>query len=518
MSKETGDNAHGFKNEKNIVFDLEGKRYKDLNLNLKRFVSYIAKCEGKNISNETKIDSRIETDNRKKQDLYVSIDEDEYAVSVKMGGGNSAHQEKCEDFIKYIVEKFGASKELCDDIRVMLWCDGTLDGKGTGKRMTTKEYLETHKDEIEKIREFLDKHTKELIQRALFIGKYNSKVDYIYHGTPMSGKWISAKELIEYQVNNKKKLQKGSLARLGRMNVQVWNRCLNGKESKRRGQIQIKYTSLENDLQNIMHSHEENIGTFEGDQEEFNISRIMNRNKKSSLWDIIGHKNNNDDMYVVKVMYNAYSKIAKKKVKTKTDAYVISKKLDEKFLLEREYILTEDDIKGKEYIIVEETGISVKKNDSKKYTYEKLSYNSFIELFDKYLDNARMIFCGLTLYQEEKNINLNKQIIEDCNFVEKEFLEMMESKIGTLTASIYKKEDVKAFREYCEKILRNVIENNNEVKEMIFTGKGCFESPYYVNYIYKEGSLSDKVIPEKYQITNGSGRSKRKYTIIFKPM
>ena len=120
MSKETGDNAHGFKNEKNIVFDLEGKRYKDLNLNLKRFVSYIAKCEGKNISNETKIDSRIETDNRKKQDLYVSIDEDEYAVSVKMGGGNSAHQEKCEDFIKYIVEKFGASKELCDDIRVML--------------------------------------------------------------------------------------------------------------------------------------------------------------------------------------------------------------------------------------------------------------------------------------------------------------------------------------------------------------------------------------------------------------
>lgn len=518
MSKETGDNAHGFKNEKNIVFDLEGKRYKDLNLNLKRFVSYIAKCEGKNISNETKIDSRIETDNRKKQDLYVSIDGDEYAISVKMGSGNSTHQEKCEDFIDYIVNSFGASKQLCDDIRIMIWCDGTLDGSGKiTDRLNKNNYLLQYASGIERIRKFINNHQKELIERVLFVGRHNSKVDYIYHGTAISGKWISANELIEYQINNPKQLG-SSLAVLGRMNLQVWNRSLTGNSDKKRGQIQIKYSCLEKDLQKVMHSAEENIGTFEGDQEEFNISRRMNRNKKSSLWDIIGHKDDNDDLYVVKVLYNAYSKIAKKKVKTKTDAYVISKKIDEKFLLEREYILTEDDIKGKEYTIVEETGISVKKNDSKKYTYEKLSYNSFIELFDKYLDDARLIFCGLTLYQEEKNINLNKQIIEDCNFVEKEFLEMMESKIGTLTASIYKKEDVKAFREYCEKTLRNAIENNNEVKEMIFAGKGCFEAPYYVNYIYKEGSLSDKVIPEKYQITNGSGRSKRKYTIIFKPL
>ena len=373
MSKETGDNAHGFKNEKNIVFDLEGKRYKDLNLNLKRFVSYIAKCEGKNISNETKIDSRIETDNRKKQDLYVSIDGDEYAISVKMGSGNSTHQEKCEDFIDYIVNSFGASKQLCDDIRIMIWCDGTLDGSGKiTDRLNKNNYLLQYASGIERIRKFINNHQKELIERVLFVGRHNSKVDYIYHGTAISGKWISANELIEYQINNPKQLG-SSLAVLGRMNLQVWNRSLTGNSDKKRGQIQIKYSCLEKDLQKVMHSAEENIGTFEGDQEEFNISRRMNRNKKSSLWDIIGHKDDNDDLYVVKVLYNAYSKIAKKKVKTKTDAYVISKKIDEKFLLEREYILTEDDIKGKEYTIVEETGISVKKNDSKKYTYEKLS-------------------------------------------------------------------------------------------------------------------------------------------------
>ena len=245
---------------------------------------------------------------------------------------------------------------------------------------------------------------------------------------------------------------------------------------------------------------------------------MMNKSKNSSLWSAIGYKNNNDDLYVIKVMYNAYSKIAKKKVKAKTDAYIISKKIDEKFLLEREYILTEADIKEQEYNIVMDTGISVKKNNSKKYTYEKLSYNSFIELFDKYIDNPSLIFCGLTLYQEDKNINLNNKIVEDCHFTEEEFTKIMGLKTGIRNPSIYTKENVKAFRDYCEIALRNIIENNKEVKEMIFTGKGCFEAPYYVNYIFKEGKLSDKVIPEKYQISNGSGRSKGKYTIIFKPM
>ena len=147
-----------------------------------------------------------------------------------------------------------------------------------------------------------------------------------------------------------------------------------------------------------------------------------------------------------------------------------------------------------------------------------MSYNSFNELFDKYIDNPRLIFCGLILYQEDKNINLNKKIVEDCNFTETEFEKIMELKTGIQHPSIYIKRDVKLFRDYCENLVRNIIENNKEVKEIIFTGKGCFDSPYYVNYIFKNGRLSNNVIPERYQISNGSGRSKGKYTIIFKPI
>lgn len=513
-----GSNAHGFENEKNIAYEMKDKKYKNLSLNLKRFVSYIAKSEGKEINEETNINSRVETDNRKKQDLYVSIDEEEYAISIKMGSGNSTHQEKCEDFIKYIKEMFGASDTVCNDIRIMIWCDGTLDGSGDiSNRMNKKEYILKYADGIERVRNFLGNYERELIERFLFVGNHNSKVDYIYHGTALNGRWISAKELIDYQLKNPKDLG-DALVVIGRMNLQVWNRSLTGNSDKKRGQIQLKYPTLEADLENIMHSSDVVVGTFEGDIEEFNISKLMNKNKNSKLWKTIGHIEDNKDMYVAKVMYNVYSELAKRKVKPKTDAYIVSAKLDNKFLLEREYIITEEDLQKVDYDIVPETGISVKKRNSKKFTYEKMSRNSFLELFGKYIDNPDEIFCGLMLYQEDRKISLNGKIVEDCNCTIEGIIDNIKKNTGIYEASIYNKEDVRKFREYCEKNIRDIIENNIEVKEMIFTGKKCFEAPYYIDYILKNNELSKNIIPEKYQISNGSGRSKGKYTIIFKPL
>lgn len=518
MEKVAGDNAHGFKNEQNIVNCLDGKIYKELNLNMKKFVDYVATCEDLKVTVETPINARIEANNKKKQDLYVQLLNREYAVSVKMGSGNSTHQEKCEDFIDYIVDKFDASEELCNDIRIMTWCDGTLDGSGEiSDRMDKKEYLSKYKEGIERIRNFIHRHEKELIERILFVGRHDSKVDFIYHGTAINGKWISAKELVEYQINNPLPLG-SALAKLGRMNLQVWNRSLTGNSDKKRGQIQIKYSTMEDDLDIIMHSSGQKVGTFEGDQEEFNISKLMNKNKNSSFWTTVGHKNDNELLYVVKVVSNAFSKIANKKVKAKTDAYIISGEVSHKTLLEKEYILTEDDIKGIEYEVLEGSGISVKMKDSKNFTYEKLSYNSFVNLFKDYVENAEMIFCGLTLYQEDKNIMLNSKIVNDLGFTVEKIQKEIEKTTGISAPLISQKEDVKAFRDICEQKIRDIIEKNSDVKEMIFTGKGCFEAPYYINYIYKNKMLSNEVIPSRYQITNGSGRSKGKYTVIFKPI
>lgn len=518
MAKKAGDNGHGFQNEKNIVVSLNGKKYKELDLNMKRFVGYIVVSEGIEITPDTYIYSRLETDNKKKQDLYIIIHGNIYGISVKLGKGNSTHQEKCEDFIEYIVEEFGASKELCDDIRIMLWCDGTTDGSGKiSERIDKKTYLLNYSKEIKRIRKFIKEHEKELIKRILFVGRHNSQVDYIYHGTPVDGKWISSDKLIEYQIENPQPLGT-ALAKVGRMNLQVWNRSLTGNSDKKRGQLQIKYPGIEADLERIMISGTEHIGTFEGNKAEFNLSRVMNQNKKSFLWESIGYKGKNKNLYVVTVSKNVFSKIANKKVKPKTDAYIIELEANEKFLLEREYILTENDINGLDYKIVENTGISIKKRDSTSFTYEKLSLKSFIRLFDGYVDNPYKIFCGLTLYQEDKNIRLNKDIVRNLGFTKEEIEEDMQLHTGIIFPSLIEKEHVKAYRDYCEYILRDVIDNNSNIKEIIFSGKGCFEAPYYVNYLYKNNKMISDVIPDKYSISNGSGRSKGKYTIIFKPI
>lgn len=518
MPVDSGDNSHGFRNEENIVNSLNGKRYKDLNLNMKTFVDYICECEGIDINIEMQVKSKIETDNKKKQDLYIELAGKNFGISVKMGSGNSTHQEKCEDFISYIKHDYDASKTICDDIRIFTWCDGTLDGSGrVSDRMDKAAYLAAYATGIQRIRGFLKEHEKELIERILFVGRHNSKVDYIYHGTPLNGKWISSKALIEYQMKNPLPLG-SALARIGRMTLQVWNRSLIGNSDQKRGQLQVKYGTMEDDLNAIMHSTAGHIGTFHGDQEEYSISKLMNKNKQSQLWTTVGHRNDNQNMYLIKVAYNAYSILAQKKVKAKTDAYVVEINLDDRVLLEKEYTLTEDDIADKTYRVVPNTGISVKMKDSDSFTYEKLSLNSFVRMFDAYFVDPKMIFCGLTLYQEDKNIKINADIVKNLGYEVEEVEKEMLKHTDNGSVSIYDKSDVKAFRTYCENKLRDVIENSQEIKEMIFTGKGCFEAPYFIDYIYKAGTLSKNAIPNNYQITNGSGRSKGNYTIIFKPL
>lgn len=517
MARTSGDNSHGNQNELNIVNSLNNKKYKELDLNLKKFVGYICDCEGIEINLETQINSEYETNNKKKQDIYISIMNKTVGVSMKMGGGNSTHQEKCEDFVRYASEELGASQEVCDDLRIFTWCDGTTDGTGDfSERMNIKQYKLRYADGLNRIRKFVEKNKRKLIDRSLFVGKYNSRVDYIYHGTPLNGKWIAAKEIIDFQINNPKQASR-ALIDIGRMSMQVWNRSLNGNNEHKRGEIQIKYDGLSDDLEYIMHSETKKIGTFEGNQEEFNISKIMNKNKNHKFWKYMNLAVDNKDLYVIKVDNMIYSALSKKKVKTKTDAYVINASIDDKFLLEREYTLTEKNCIDIDYQYIDGTGISIKKSDSKSYTYEKLSFNSFVELFKDKLEKPEFIFCGLTLYQEEKKMGLNLTIINKLGLKAEEVIEYFKSKTGEVSINVEQGNDVKKIRDYCEKEIRSIISDNEDIREKIFTGKGCFGAPYYIDYIYKNGELNKNIIPENYMISNGSGRSKGKYTIIFKP-
>ena len=60
MTRLKGSNLHGNKNELMIVKALNNKKFKDLNLNMKNFIRYIAKNENIELDNEYIIKSIYE--------------------------------------------------------------------------------------------------------------------------------------------------------------------------------------------------------------------------------------------------------------------------------------------------------------------------------------------------------------------------------------------------------------------------------------------------------------------------
>src|SRR5690554_5231190 len=99
MSRIVGDNHHGYFNEYNLVEALNGVRIENLNNNLKEFIKFICKNFNIEYNPNQLIYSEYEMNSKLKQDLYLIIGKNTFAISLKMGKGNSVHQEKLEDFI-----------------------------------------------------------------------------------------------------------------------------------------------------------------------------------------------------------------------------------------------------------------------------------------------------------------------------------------------------------------------------------------------------------------------------------
>ena len=133
---------------------------------------------------------------------------------------------------------------------------------------------------------------------------------------------------------------------------------------------------MEKDFAKIRYKEVGNKGTFIGDMEEFDISKVMNQNKKHKNWKLLNIEDNSN-IYVVKVDKKILSHLSNKKVFPKSDAYLIQADISKDFLLEREYLLKENYIQDLEYNIISNTGISVKQRTSKKFTYQKFTKNHF---------------------------------------------------------------------------------------------------------------------------------------------
>lgn len=527
MGKKKGNNNHGNKNEHKLVEALDGFKFKDLNTNLKEFIKYI--CQNFNISldDETTIAALDEPNNTLKQDLYIVINGVRLGISLKMGSGNSVHQEKCEDFISYIKNDLGASEQVCNDFRFFIWADGTLDGSGSMDkdrqgniicRFESHVFKKNYSIKRKNLQNFLTEHEEELIRRFLFDGRHNSKVDVIYHGTPINGTWITADEVIQYQIKNSrsKNPKDRSCLSVGRLTVQAWNVSKKGKTEHKRGQLQLKYGEMKKDFFNLMKKSSTNTGTFLGDAQEFNISRYLNKDKKNSLWLVLlTDKQELENTYVVKVTNRVMSKLSHKKVFPKSDAYLIVANISKDYLEENEYILTEDNLKDFPYKIVSDSGISVKIKDSQQYTIQKFTQQSFCKAFNQ-LTNSEFIFVGTLLFSKKTEIIKNKKIFKDLEINESDFLNYFSTVLKCTNLKLDEKESLDKIRKKSQEIIKNAILADCDLYKAIFTGEGWFDDPYYAKYKYINGKLEENTTSD-FSITTGSGRSKGKYSIEIKP-
>lgn len=528
MSRIIGDNSHGDRNERNIVDELNNRTYKDLNLNLKEFVKYVCNCKDIDFDNNAKINAKYESNSRLKQDFYLYINHKKIYVSVKMGSGNSVHQEKCEDFISYIKSSFNASEDICNAWRLFLWADGTLDGSGSKEkdsdgniksRFSASQFKMLFPEEREMLQQFLNDNQKKLIEHFLFVGRHNSRVDFIYHGTPEHGSWISKDAILDFQINNALCFDENnrSCLTVGKMSIQSWNISRKGNTEHKRGQLQVKYGKMLDDFTSLMLAEKVNTGTFYGDAEEFDLSKLLNKNKSNKIWKkLLPMEDDLSNYYIVKVTSKPKSKLSGRKVFPKTDAYVIKANLNQTYLLEKEYILTEDDLENFDYKVVSNTGISVKLKDSKRYTIQKFTKGSFIKAFSDYLDNPIEIFFALLLYSKDSERFKNIKIGEDLDINYNDFLCKMEKNLMLKSEDRDNKEYYDKIREWAQKIIIKIINDNDKLAKAIFIGEYWFEDPYYAPFIFVHGDLIENEIVE-FMITTGSGRSKGKYSIEIKP-
>lgn len=238
-----GDNAHGFKNEKEFEKILDGNRkFSELNKNLQGFLKFL----DQGVDDKSSIKAKNIESNSVKPDIYIKIDGKKYYISVKKGTGNSVHQEKLEEFIIFLSKK-GIAQDDMDNLRRFIWGDGTTDG--TGLISARRGAVELKKDFqlMGSIKRIFDSLKLELLERFLFVGKDSSaslKAEYIYYGTPEKGIWKKKSDILNYMNS----LKNGNCT-LANLTFQAWNRNLKGQDTKDRDVIQLKWGSIKSDLE-----------------------------------------------------------------------------------------------------------------------------------------------------------------------------------------------------------------------------------------------------------------------------
>lgn len=258
-----------------------------------------------------------------------------------------------------------------------------------------------------------------------------------------------------------------------------------------------------------------NRGTLEGDIQEIEFVREFNKNKKSAKYDVFtkGLPLCLDNVYMVRVTTNQFSKLSNKITKTRSDCYAVYSVDDNinSVLVDNDFYLSESLLEGIDHIKIDKTGVSVKIADSNNFQILKMRPKSFFELFGNYeLGAGSSLFC-----LRENELIKNRQLLEGwCTTADRmtEYFDFVEHP-DDLFCNKNVCENIKNF---CNNKISQLINDSRELKEKIFNGYPIYEEPYSAWYLFSHGALQKlNYIP--FVVTTGSGRTHGDYTLVLKP-
>jgi len=234
----------GFENEDRIIEALNGKAFESLTANVQELIK-------SSFSNYVGVITAIKQAGLNKSDLKISIGNESHTYSIKKGTGNSIHQEPIEPFLEFLAQNYGIGEEMKNNLRLFIWGDGTLNGKGNvSDRLKVGEFKKQYPEVIILIQNFFNSIKEPLIKRFLIEGvQSNSSAEFVYYGTDQNGICCKSDKIVDWIANNP---SNGAIS-IGKLTFQAWNRNINGgdKSEKKRGVIQLKWGSIKDDIQVI---------------------------------------------------------------------------------------------------------------------------------------------------------------------------------------------------------------------------------------------------------------------------
>lgn len=226
----------GFIKEREIISILNKKIFKNLDSDYKIKIMEIFQ-ENTNLDDELTCYKKEGLGLEKKNDLTFAVKNKKINISVKIGSGNSLHQESIHSFINFLKSKRKLSQNLTDLIYEFHWCDGTFDNTGSfSNRKKRSEYKKKNYNRYTTYIDTLRNYKNEIFARVM-LGTVNQP-DYLLYFEKFENKiphFIKMNDLLNNHIAAERKED-----HIGIFTLQNCNSCLKGQDHGHKNHICYK--------------------------------------------------------------------------------------------------------------------------------------------------------------------------------------------------------------------------------------------------------------------------------------